>query len=287
MATKSLVPAAKDNFLKLKCSDCLHFKGPQSPHYPDKCSKIGVQGFAKACRHYTPDLTRIRREDDSTELLAAVANAAKKLTDSQIRMIAFLLVKQGPLKKFGLRIGQPLYINLPPYLGMPRERRLTLEKMDLNYLDQWYKGYIIGAIEAAEGAYEIYISPSKGGKPDPYTITLKLTDKLPSYVLTWRDFKIKKHELEKKGRKKLPPAIRKKVSAVLEAPFKQKSTADDVPTIDTVPSAWLDHRPGLPSLKFDRKGKTKLHKIERDMIETKSKNAKLKVGKKGRVVMNG
>jgi hypothetical protein len=287
VATKSLVPAAKDNFLKLKCGDCLHHKGPPSPHYPDKCSKIGVLQIAKACRHYTPDLSKIRRDDKSTELLAAIANAGKNLTDSQQRMIAYLLVTQGPLKKFGLRIGQPLYINLPPYLGMPRERRLTLEKLDLNYLDQWYKGYIIGAVQAAEGAVEIYISPSKGGKPDPYTITLKLTDKLPSYVLPWRDFKIKKHELEKKGRKKLPPDVRKKITKILEAPFKQKASADDVPTIDTVPEAWLDSRPSVPGLKFERKGKTKLHKVERDLIEAKSKKAKLKTGKNGRVVMNG
>lgn len=287
MATKSLVPAAKDNFLKLRCSDCMHFKGPASPQYADRCSNLGVLPSAKACRYFTPDLTKIRRDDQSTELLAAIAKASKMLTDSQIRMIAYLMVKQSAVKKLGLRVGQPLYIYLPPSLGMPRERRLSLEQLDLNYLDQWYKGYIIGYVEHPEGAVELYISPSKGGKPDPYTITLKITDSLPSYVLTWRDFKIKKFELEKKGRKKLPKEVRAKVSKILEAPFKPKQSNDDVPTIDTVPQAWLDNRPGLPSLKFVRKGKGKMQRIERDIIEQKSSKAKLKRGKGNRVVMNG
>lgn len=277
----------------LKCSDCLHFKGPASPHYADKCSKTGVLPFAKACKFYTPDLSKIRQADGSTELFANLANAAKGLEGAPLRILAYSLLRQDALKKVGLRLGQALYVYLPPTLGMPREIREQMEKYDLHYIDQYYKGYVIGAVNHGD-SIEVYISPSEVGKADPYTISLTAKEggRLPEYVVGGKNFRKRCTRLEAEGKAKMPKETRKAINKLLERPWRARPLIDDeVPTIDTVPREWFDRGVEDEGIIFhSRKKKRKESGMStaetKKLLERKSKKATIKKDARGRIILN-
>lgn len=280
----------------LKCADCLHFKGPKSPQYADKCSKTGILAYAKACKFYTPDLSKIKQEDGSTDVFAAVAEASKTLGQGQMRILAYSLLRQGPLVKLGLRLGQPLYIYLPPTLGQPREIRAQMEKFDLHYVDQYYKGFVIGAVDHGD-SIEVYISPSEAGKADPYTISLsaKGNERLPSYVVGGKNFRIRRRKLEAEGKLKMPKDVRKKIQALLDTPWRAKPLMDDdVPTIDSVPATWFDRGVEDEGIVFHSRKKRGKKRKDAGMstreavalIEKRAKTRKLEKDASGRIIMN-
>lgn len=293
--SKAVTPVHSNKLaIGLKCSECLHFKGPASPHYADKCSKTGVLPFAKACKFYTPDLTRIKQADGSTELFAALANAAKGMEGASLRILAYSLLRQEPLKKVGLRLGQPLYVYLPPTLGMPREIRTQMEKYDLHYIDQYYKGYVIGAVNHGD-SIEVYISPSEPGKADPYTISLTAKEggRLPEYVVGGKNFRKRRTRLEAEGKTKMPKETRKAIAALLERPWRARPLVDDdVPTIDTVPKEWFERGIEDEGIIFHSRKKKKKKGSEmsvretKELLERKAKKSNIKKGAGGRLILN-
>lgn len=251
---KTKVPDTGKFSFNIRCGDCLHFKGPANPNYDAKCSSLGIASYSRACKFFTPDLGKIRASDSSTEILTQVSRASAKIDSSQLRIMAYLLLKQGPLEKMGLRLGQALYLYLSPTLGMTRTAEREARKLDLNWLDCYYKGYIIGCIENGTNTYQLYISPSIVGKPDPYVVVIDTkSGKLPPHVMTYSQFKPLGEQLKKSKKRKMPRSIRSQVSKLQEIKHHVSSLdVAEVPTIDTVPESWFTKGISKNSLTFTK-----------------------------------
>lgn len=271
----------------LRCGDCLHFKGPANRNYSDKCSRIGIASYSKPCKFFSSDISKIGNADGSTELFAAVANASKGLSDQQMRLLAYSLLQQKVLKKIGLRLGQPLYVYLPATLGTPRDIRARLEKYDLHYADQYYKGYVIGFADHGD-TIEVFISPKEAGKPDPYTISLAVNEegKLPPYVLGVKKFKARQAELLEEGKARMPKDVKKAVEKILALPFRTRPIIEeDAQTIDTVPAHfWTRGAPdegiGFSSRK-KRKKKSKAESTKEAIAKVSAISKRTKIKRKG------
>jgi hypothetical protein len=122
--TLSPEAAAKDN-TKLKCGDCLHFKGTSHPMYGEVCSNRGVKTFATAPNCYTPNVVVFRKAGPDT--LRVLSGIISGFTPSQSRVLMGLLKGAGALEKRGLSFMQKVY-----------------HCFGEDYLDNYVSGYVLG-----------------------------------------------------------------------------------------------------------------------------------------------
>lgn len=234
--------------LNLRCKDCIHFKrGPA--FFEKKCIDLGILPDAKACQAFTPDIYKLSKID--TEIISDLGKLVKPFKESQFRILSFIFRNMALLKRNQLRFGQPVYINL--------------SSPNSEYLDSYYKGYVLGISKSRD---QVFVTSSlKKTKGNVYLSIL------PSSVLTSKQFDKRKKKLKKLGRITLP---KKYIEANLEDKhfFLKKKASSDVPTLDNAPPEWFgpsapkkgDNRWRVKRKKMSskvRKGRTKVFHVSR------------------------
>lgn len=227
--------------LRMKCADCLHFKGPKSRLYPSRCSELGRQGYANVCEGFTPNFTAINRAGGSLDAAMRLSRLSQGMSTSQLRILACLLARQTLFSKFNMHFGQPLYVFLEPTIGMTKAGMQELGRTNFDYLENYYKAYAIGVTNLGEGLYELCLSSKLEGKPDYYVIVNLKEGRTLQQVFTVEKFKKIAEKLVAKGKEKMPKALRTKLKTYLTklpAPRAKELADYEVPTIDNVPYEW-------------------------------------------------
>lgn len=226
--------------LGMRCGDCIHFKtGPKSPLYKDRCSLLGVKNYARACQGYTPNSTLLNRKDGSLEAAAKIARLTESMNASQKRVLGYLLTKTSTsLEKMGLRFGQPMYMFLEPTIGLGRTALESLRDDNFNYLDNYYKAYVMGATDLEDGVREVFLASSLEGKPDYYvSINMKAKEKFKR-ALTAEQFAEVKESLIEQDRKRMPKKLRARLEKLHELKLLEPIGDEEVRTLDDVPWEW-------------------------------------------------
>ncbi len=179
--TKPESNATKFN-TNLQCGDCLHYKGSRHPAMDKPCTELGIGSKSEAPGCYTPDVTAFRSLGlDAFGVLAAFIST---LTPRQSRVLLGVLKYAGSLERHGLQFLEERYF-----------------KLGDNYLDNYYKGYVIGV--GKNGEFILvgtdYLNCSKAS-------TLAYLDK--SSLLDEKRFEKEKTILLSQGRVKSPKVAR-------------------------------------------------------------------------------
>jgi len=218
---------------RVKCRDCIfHTSTKADFNNGATCQSIGIKGFAKACKLFTPKLSNLT--EFSEDSLVILARIARDLSPSSLRILSHLFAKADQIQKHGYKWGQPVYFNL----SAPH----------IDYLDCFFKGYIVGI--APDGDYFYLVSSLDLEERSNLTyLTLQ-----SSSVLTRTQFKIKRKELKKANKLKTPLenlSAKLKVNVPLIEAHEEANDEDtyDVPTIDAVPKDWLSQ--------YENRGKKK------------------------------
>lgn len=263
--------------LSIKCQDCIHYK--QGPAYFEKkCSELGILPKAKACSAFTPNMYILSKVGEET--VADLGSLARELKPSQLRILAFVFANMSLLRKHKLKFGQPVYVNL----SSPFQ----------DYLDCYFKGYVVGVSKEGDA---IYVTSSLKKKSKSGNTLLSI---LPSSILTKKKFKARAKKLIRRGRAKLPKAETRSL-AWKNRPVPPKKEEDlpdylkyEVPTLDTAPDSWWDSSAPVDDLDWHsnlkrfnkkknrrrlkdgvgsvtRKGRTKVYSVSGDRKPKKQK----------------
>lgn len=288
--------------LGMRCGDCLHFKGPKSPLYKDKCSELGTKHYATACQGFTPNFSVMNRGGGNLQNSAKIAALVSEMPASTARILGYMLCKQSSaFEKVGVRFGQPMYLFLEPTVGLARTALQAVQKDDMHYLENYYRTYAIGVQYLGDGLHELYLASSIEGKPD-YYVTVNVKDKQKqARALTKQQFRPIRDQLIEEGKRKMPKALRKKLEKLHQetiAARKYAEELDSIRTIDSIPSSWWDNphtagrsnaglklhkrKKGDPNFDFDsiddegaKKPKKKVKKLTLQKGVAKSINIKL------------
>lgn len=214
--------------LALKCGDCTHLTGPAAFEKP--CMQLGKTSFAEACPSFTPDLIKISIVKKGH--LIGLRDIVRDLTRSQIMLLAYEFRNIDLIKKSGYEFGEEVAFTIGG-----------------DYLECYVRGYVIGADRAAT---QVYLSSDFEGlngqgcfltllRPSVMNMT-QFTKKRKSLILEGR---IAEPKFEAASRKrttlqclKMTPAER----AVYRQTLATKPDEYTPPSLDTVPSNWLDSR---------------------------------------------
>lgn len=213
--------------LSLKCKDCQFFCNGRHPQQGKPCTDLGYKSFAKACSLYQPLTINML---ENLDVLKAMAKVARKMNVGDTRILSWLINNIPTLHQNGYEFGQTLYVNLSsPYI---------------DYANCWYKANLVNIIvmKDLDGESSIYLQMVANIRGEEQTL---LTFP-PSIVLTKTEFLAHKAKLVEKGLVEIPQPKQKsdiqfKLNQPLNKPYSLIS-ADEVPTIDTVPAFWLDSR---------------------------------------------
>jgi hypothetical protein len=211
----------------IKCSDCAFFANGRHPQQGRPCSELGFTTFAKACDLYQPNTIKML---ENVDVLQAVSKLTKKMSVGDTRILSWLINNISSLNKRGYSFGQTMYVNLSsPYI---------------DYVNCWYKANLVNVITVkdSDGVEFEYLQLVSSIASDYHTL---LTFP-PSIVLNADDYKKHKATLEKNKLVTIPcekegNTIEFKLNQPLNKPHLLMDIGD-VPTIDTVPDAWLDNR---------------------------------------------
>jgi len=215
--------------LETKCGECMHFKtGPAQ--FEKICSDLGVKAYALPCNSFFPDVLALNKLDSSTIL--KIKEVMQGCTASQAKIVAFVLSRKAWLEKSKFNFGDVVYF----CLGQ-------------NYLCNYIKGYVIGSTKNGEELFAV--SDIEGIQKTNAKIRL-----MRSSALNEVEFEKVRKALIKKDQI-LEPSTRLKPSTfdTLRMSKKQyqeflgtlQRKPDDYipPTIDSVPTKWIDKRVSL------------------------------------------
>ena len=90
----------------VRCTDCLHYKGPRHADIQSPCSKLGVRPGAPAPDCYSPNTLALLPNSAS---LAKVVDLFSKLKEDQARIVAGCFVAASALERTGFSLFQKLY----------------------------------------------------------------------------------------------------------------------------------------------------------------------------------
>jgi hypothetical protein len=228
MLVKDVKDSSNRVSLGLKCGECMHLTGVATFEKP--CAQLGKTSFAEACPSFTPDmriLAVVKKKHHST-----LAEIFKELSQPQLRLLGYACRNADLVKKSGFELGEEVVFSLGQ-----------------DYLECYVRGYVIGADRAAT---QVYISSDfEGLNGGSCLITL-----LRPSVMKMADFLKHRAELISKGRIAEPKPSTGSVKrttlqclrmspdarALLRKQLKTKPDEYTPPSLDTVPSSWLDGR---------------------------------------------
>ena len=100
-------PEARGSNVKLRCGDCLHYKGTAHPAIGKPCIQNGATAGATAPSCYTADLHVFR--DFAPESFAIMISMVVGMTTQQQRVFMGLMRTASNLERSGLSFGQTVY----------------------------------------------------------------------------------------------------------------------------------------------------------------------------------
>jgi hypothetical protein len=241
MIVKDATESSNRVSLGLKCGDCTHLAGPAAFEKP--CIQLGKTSFAEACPNFTPDLMKISIVKKGH--LGQLAELAQALSQNQTRLFAYVFRNIDLIKKSGYEFGEEVVFSIGG-----------------DYLECYVRGRVVGADRAAT---QVYISSDfEGLNGESCMLTL-----LRPSVMNMTQYAKKRKSLILEGRiaePKFGAGSRKrttlqclKMTPEERALYRQTlATKPDEyvpPSIDTVPSNWLDSR--MLDRMIDSKGAAK------------------------------
>ena len=214
--------------LGLKCGDCLHHTvGPKV--FEKLCSQLGKTLNANACQSFSPNVFKLTFvKQGSIDLLAQLTS---ELSREQTRLLAFTLASNDYIKKAGFEFGQVVYFSINHE----------------GNLDSYFSAVVIGA--SAKGDM-VHLS-STFEKLQTKAALLSLES---NTVLNQEKFNAKRRSLIKQNKIYTVVNVRERKTALdflymtktqIHIYKKQLETGpvDYIPpSIDTVPTNWLDSR---------------------------------------------
>lgn len=225
--------------LNVKCGACLHFN--RTAAFEKPCAQLGVLKQADACSSYTPDMCRLTRIDP--ESLKLLRDLTKDLRREELNILAYTFRNVDLLKRYGYHFGQTV-----------------LFSVGKDYLSEYFKAYILGI--STDGEY-VYLSSTYEGINRGQVFMTLLRDS----IMTVDEFKAHRRQLVKSKRLKPPPAAGKPNTIdILKMPkpkrkaymasLEKKPMDYEPPTLDTVPTSWLDKREMADGKKRKQKAKS-------------------------------
>lgn len=222
----------RESNIKLKCGDCLHFKGTANPAVGPLCSTIGVRAAAVAPPCYTANITVFRPL--GVETMRSTAALIASFDSRQQRVLMGLLRNAASLERLSLSFMQTVYFTTGG-----------------DCLENWYKGYAMSAGPDKGTVMVIGSDALKSNKTLCTALLLRTT-----LVTSHKQFRKIKDELIQKGKlNKLPPKIQKKYS----------DEEYDPPTFDTNPEA-LEALAQTSEKKKPKKKGSKLFSIDQGEV---------------------
>lgn len=246
MLTKDATGTSNRISLGMKCGDCIHLDcGPAA--FEKVCSQLGKASFSEACPAFTPNLREMTfvKKDQWQVAVELFSNLSPK----QTRLMAFSLRNIDFIKRAGFNLGEEVVFSVGG-----------------DYLACYVRGIVIGADRVGEQIYLTSDFESLNGG------NCFLTLLRPS-VLNKEAFAKHRAVLIKEGRIAEPKpstgAVKRTVLQCLKMSTEERALyrkqlqikPDDYtpPTLDTVPSKWLDSRT-VERLEDPAKTKTKTRK---------------------------
>lgn len=228
MLVKDVKDSSNRVSLNLKCGECMHLTGVAA--FEKTCSQLGKTSFAEACPSFTPDMRTIGVVKKGH--VVQLAELVKQLSQPQTRLFAYAFRNVDLIKKSGFEFGEEVVFSLGQ-----------------DYLECYVRGYVIGADRAATQVY--LTSDFEGLNGESCLITL-----LRPSVMKMADFLKHRAELISKGRIAEPKPSTGSVKrttlqclrmtpdarALLRKQLQTKPDEYTLPSLDTVPSSWLDGR---------------------------------------------
>ena len=256
---------------QITCSSCQHFSQHAHPSKEGLCQKLGVREYAAApesCYHAAP--IKLVRADIDVE---ALGKQIRHLNVDQMHVLGELLRQAADLQAFGLKFGQPVFINLG----------------NTEVLANYYKGYVVGmrTIITAEGPTDhVYVASNISFADSDKPEHRSLLSMLPSSLITGAKFKELKAKLIAAGMlvdkvgvsKNLPLANWLQADKPVHV-SDPKLTAYEPPTLDTAPAAWLDifDAGEMESLKADVKRRRQRIDIDANATKVREQRAASKL----------
>lgn len=201
--------------LGMKCSECLHFqRGPKSPLYKDRCINLGKKSYSAACKGFEPDFTKLNKLSNGLDSAVKVSRMVSTLDDSQVKILVFSLLRQQVLNKLGYKFGQLVYIYLSPAIGLTRSALEELKDQDLNYAENYYKAYVIGAQHIQGKEYQVCFASSTNGKPDYWLSVTSGKKLLHEILLSEKEWDKRRRDLKKNHKLKMPRLLRTTLNKV-------------------------------------------------------------------------
>lgn len=215
--------------LGMRCGDCCHLsKGPKC--FEKMCNELGKTSNSAACPSFNPDLTKLVSVKSGQ--LQALAHIVNDLGPSQLRLLALTFRNLDYVKKSGFEWGQQVFFSIDTR----------------GNLDSYFSGYVVSSNQSGR----ILHIASNFDHLQSSSAMLSLETKS---VLTEAQFIARKTQLIKQGKietivryqgeryttlelLRLPKYMYKLLKqSIVETPVNYVP-----PTIDTVPTTWLDKR---------------------------------------------
>lgn len=113
------VQQSKGVKVNLRCGACAFLKR-RSPNHAAPCRDEGKSVSSQGCKHFEPDYGRVRTgKKDFVDSTMKVGKLTKGLTEAEIQILAFTLIKAADLRRVtdivlgeALHVGDTIYVNL-------------------------------------------------------------------------------------------------------------------------------------------------------------------------------
>ncbi|QJT71077.1 hypothetical protein GR11A_00039 [Vibrio phage vB_VcorM_GR11A] len=249
--------------LSLRAEDALYFD-VKKPSTGRSLKDDGYQAFASAPKAgFIPNFKKLAEADG--DIFGALGLASAGLDKSQLRILSVIINNMAMIKNHGLDFGQEVYINLSAPL--------------VEYLDCFYKAYVIG-VDSAKPDSHVHICSNIDTLNSKKGIIISVPREC---LINAKDFKKLAKKLKKEDKLTTPKKQRKALMWEREDLGKasEKNDITDVPTIDSVPTDWLDNRAvdNLDPRAKDKKGSKKSNKKKSGKANSKAPNKKGKADK--------
>lgn len=233
------VPRAKNTLTVIfKAGDCRYYKA-KHPDIGQSWEEQGLLEFAHAPDSFQPDLQKIAVAPGQ---LGQLAELLRHYDESQLRILMCVLHDSYKLRTVGLKFGQPVYKNL--------------SAPEADYVDCWFRSYVIAVGPKIAGVPYVYIS----GSLDDIHGTLMMVP--VESILTRKEFKVHRSQLELEGKLKSPLGERSRLvrhthSDLPDEEFPTlEEVADRLVAVDYEPTEDDEEEDDRPARRGKRSGRS-------------------------------
>lgn len=236
--------------LGLRCSECQHFnKGPR--RFEKLCVELGQEPFSQACPEFTPDMSKLAAV--SVMDMRLLAKISKRLNQPSMRLLAYTFRNIDFIKKTGLEFGQTVVFSID----------------GKDYLENYFSGVVFGASKDGSVVY-ITSNLEKLNKTNCMLTLARKSVKTLEQFVKHREVLVRKQQIRapvpneystRRSILQLLKMTKGQYQLYLETITHQPKEYTP-PTLDAVPSEWLDSR------QLDAAERKKSRKPEKDNAST-------------------